>query len=91
MGSKGEEFDVKVTPRFYEIAKRKNTYRHMVLYQLWRIAENTEEIKKLLRQKEEPSELLDTIERYHKEFVHELETNLLGKKATHDKHEGIPD
>lgn len=83
MGTGGKEFDVKVRPKFYEIAKRKKTYRYMALYQLWRIAENTEEIKKLLKQKEEPSDLIDAIERYYPEFIDDLTVHLTGKKATH--------
>lgn len=66
MGSKGEEFDVKVKPRFYETAKHKRSYRCLVLHQLNRIADNTEEIKKLISKEKEPFDVDKFIEGFKK-------------------------
>ena len=79
------------SPFYFRNGRKRKDFRNGVLTYLWIIARDTEEIKEMLQKENEPSDLMNAIERYHKEFVHELETNLLGKKATHDKHEGTLD
>lgn len=59
---------MKVTPRFYETAKHKRSYRCLVLHQLQRIADNTEEIKKLLSKEKEPFDVDKFIEGFKEGF-----------------------
>lgn len=75
------------SPFYFRNGRKRKDFQNGVLTYLWIIARDTEEIKEMLQKENEPSDLMDAIERYYPEFIDDLMVHLTGKKATHDTHE----
>ena len=72
------------SPSYFKGGRKKKDFRYGVLTYLWIIARDTEEIKEILQKENEPSDLVNAIERYNQEFIDDLMAYLARKKEKTD-------